>query len=479
MLTYSTRSEAWLTWAIGLSLSFPFCMLLLTEIIERLKQSRPGLANTLRIIRQAVLPILMLLLLLIKVVGIDLNQPVLRIISTILWLGIIVASLSGVNAIVFEEAPADSWQAKVPSLLVDLCRTLLVVFGLAIILAQVWGADLGGVLAALGVGSLVIGLALQDSMGNLFSGIALLFERPFAVGDWIKLGDKTGKVIEITWRSVHIQTRQRQLIIVPNSALAKDSFSNYSRPTKIHGEDFIMGFSYDDPPNHVMDILREVTATTEGVLSDPAPIIQIVSYDAYSIGYLIRFFVVDYEGLPRIRGALLSRLWYVSNRHGLTIPFPTAIEYKVQEKPAKNNPENEDIILILRSLPGFNNMSQSLLKKVADQARYSQYGRGEWVIRQDDTLPGLHLILRGKATVQHSVKAESPQEIAHLVTGDIFGEKLLMGQVKSDVSVLAQRDLDILILDIELFHHVLEQTPMLAAAIAETMEARRRSNFNP
>jgi small-conductance mechanosensitive channel len=479
MLQYINVSESWLTWAIGLSLSFPLFMLLLTEMIERLKQSRPGLANTLGIIRQAVLPILMLLLLSTKVIGIDLNQPILRIISTMLWVSVIFAALSGVNAIVFEEAPANSWQAKVPSLLVDLCRTLLVVFGCAIILAQVWGADLGGVLAALGVGSLVIGLALQDSMGNLFSGIALLFERPFAVGDWIKLGDKTGKVIEITWRSVHIQTRQRQLIIVPNSALAKDSFSNYSRPTKIHGEDFIMGFSYDDPPNHVMDILRDVTASTEGVLPDPAPIIQIVSYDAYSIGYLIRFFVVDYEGLPRIRGDLLSRLWYVASRHGLTIPFPTAIEHEVQGKPATSNPKHEDIILILRSLPSFNSVSQSLLKEVAEQAQYSQYGRGEWVIRQDDVIPGLHLILRGEAIVRHSEKAESPQEIAHLVTGDIFGEKLLMGQVKSDVSVLAQRDLDILILDIDLFHHVLEKTPLLAAAIAETMEARRRSTFNP
>jgi small-conductance mechanosensitive channel len=343
MLNYLTRSEPWLNWAIGLSLGFPLCMLLLTEIIERLKQSRPGLANTLRIIRQAILPILILLLLLTKVVGIDLNQPILRVISTLLWLAIIIAALSGVNAIVFEEAPANSWQAKVPSLLVDLCRTLLVVFGLAIILAQVWGADLGGVLAALGVGSLVIGLALQDSMGNLFSGIALLFERPFAVGDWIKIGDKTGKVIEITWRSVHIQTRQYQLIIVPNSALAQDSFSNYSRPTKIHGEDFIIGFSYDDPPNSVIDILRKVATTTEGVLSDPPPIIQIMSYDDYSIGYLIRFFVVDYEGLPRIRGALLSRLWYASNRNNLTIPFPTNVEYSIQAKPTQNTRDHQDL----------------------------------------------------------------------------------------------------------------------------------------
>jgi small-conductance mechanosensitive channel len=478
MLNYLTRSESWLTWAIGLSLSFPLCMLLLTEVIERLKQSRPGLANTLRIIRQAVLPILILLLLSTKVIGIGLNQPILRIVSTVLWLAIIVAALSGVNAIVFEEAPADSWQAKVPSLLVDLCRTLLVVFGLAIILAQVWGADLGGVLAALGVGSLVIGLALQDSMGNLFSGIALLFERPFAVGDWIKFGDKTGKVIEITWRSVHIQTRQRQLIIVPNSALAKDSFSNYSRPTKIHGEDFIMGFSYDDPPNHVMDILREVTATTDGVLSDPAPIIQIVSYDAYSIGYLIRFFVVDYEGLPRIRGALLSRLWYVSNRYKLTIPFPTTIEYKLQEKPLKSSPGIAHVILRLRSLPGFNSMNAALLAEVAEKANFRQYGRGEWVIRQNDTIPGLHLILQGKAILSQSAQAELSQDMPHLVTGDIFGEKLLMGQSKSDISVLVQQDLDVLILDIELFHRVLEQTPMLAAAIAETMEARRRSTFN-
>jgi CRP-like cAMP-binding protein len=124
-------------------------------------------------------------------------------------------------------------------------------------------------------------------------------------------------------------------------------------------------------------------------------------------------------------------------------------------------------------------MSNSLLVEIAEQSKCSQYGRGEWVIHRDDTILGLYLIIGGSAVVSESEEGKLSQEITHLSTGDIFGEKLLMGQIKSDVSVLAQQDLDVLILDIELFHHVLEQTPVLAAAIAETMEARRRSTFNP
>src|SRR5262249_57888707 len=96
--------------------------------------------------------------------------------------------------------------------------------------------DLSGLIATLGVTSIVLGLALQETLGNLIAGIAVLFERPFQIGDWIKVGDLLGKVHEINWRSVRVRTRAQDLVVVPHSLIAKETITNYSQPSLQHVE---------------------------------------------------------------------------------------------------------------------------------------------------------------------------------------------------------------------------------------------------
>ncbi|MFN9912835.1 MAG: mechanosensitive ion channel family protein, partial [Pirellulaceae bacterium] len=130
------------------------------------------------------------------------------------------------NDLVFATGDGESWRARVPKLFRDLSRAVLVAIGAMFIYSRVWGYELSNALTALGVGSVVIGLALQEPLGNIVSGLMLLFERPLNVGDWVVADGKTGKVIEINWRSVHIETATRELEIVPNVSLYKASFSN-------------------------------------------------------------------------------------------------------------------------------------------------------------------------------------------------------------------------------------------------------------
>ena len=95
------------------------------------------------------------------------------------------------------------------------------------------GPRLGQLVTALGVGSIVLGLALQEPLGNLFSGVMLMIERPLGVGDWLTVGGIEGVVVATNWRSVHLQTRNKDLFVVPNSVLAKQSFMNESRPAHL------------------------------------------------------------------------------------------------------------------------------------------------------------------------------------------------------------------------------------------------------
>ena len=116
-----------------------------------------------------------------------------RLTETVCWALTIVAIIGVVNNVVFESARPGSWQRKVPALLRDLIRLLLVAIGLAVVYSFVWGREIEGALAALGVTSIVVGLALQEPLGNLFSGLMLLMERPFEVGETIEVGSSRAR----------------------------------------------------------------------------------------------------------------------------------------------------------------------------------------------------------------------------------------------------------------------------------------------
>ena len=221
-------------WLLALILGFPLLMLLLEEALRWLRRHLPAFVPPLAILRNWTLPSLALYVLLVEVLQRPRTALGVRISETVVWITLILAALTLLNVVLFEGAPQGSWQAKVPKLFRDLGRFLLVLIGSAIVLSSVWGADLGGFLTALGVGSLVLGLALQDSLGNIFSGVALLFEQPIRMGDWVQIGESVGEVVEVNWRAVHLQTASQDLIVIPNAELSKGQFTNFNQIGRAH-----------------------------------------------------------------------------------------------------------------------------------------------------------------------------------------------------------------------------------------------------
>ena len=175
-------------WAVALALGFPAALLVLNESIAAMDRNGSPLAGSLRWIRNWVLPALAGVLFLRHVLGLDSGHLWVRLAATALWILVAAGVLGVVNSVVFESARSGSWQRRVPRLLRDLVRVLLVAVAAAIVYSYVWGKDLSGALTALGVSSIVVGLALQEPLGNLFSGVMLLMERPFEVGDDIEVG---------------------------------------------------------------------------------------------------------------------------------------------------------------------------------------------------------------------------------------------------------------------------------------------------
>jgi small-conductance mechanosensitive channel len=149
------------------------------------------------------------------------------VVRTLFWIALTYTLLVLFRNLVSSGDRKTSWQIIMPNLLFQLVRALLVFGALTYLLAEVWNIDVKQIMGTLGIGSLVIALALQDTLSNLVSGFLLIIESPFKVGDWIKVGDIEGEVIEINWRAVRVRTIDRDVVIIPNGNLGKENICNF------------------------------------------------------------------------------------------------------------------------------------------------------------------------------------------------------------------------------------------------------------
>src|SRR5215218_9745835 len=249
----------WFYWAIGVAVGFPVCLVILTEVHNALLRRGNALARPVHLVRNYILPLGALLILLVQAIQVSGEATPVRVVATVFGFVVLVLLLSGLNATLFQGAPEGSWRKRIPSIFLDVARFAVIAVGLAIMLAYIWGANVGGLFTALGVTSIVIGLALQNSVGQIISGLLLLFEQPFQLGDWIDAPTARGRVVEVNWRATHIDTGGG-MMIMPNSALAAASFKNLSRPTGAHSLAVSTVFSVDDPPDDVITMLNRVAA---------------------------------------------------------------------------------------------------------------------------------------------------------------------------------------------------------------------------
>jgi small-conductance mechanosensitive channel/CRP-like cAMP-binding protein len=464
-----------LAWGLALIFGFPVAILVLGELAVSLRRRRNPLAATVAEVRILLLPTLALYALMTRILVYPTDSVPVKVVETAFWLVAIHTALVFVNDVLFAAALDESWQARVPKLLRDLIRLFLVLVGGAIVLSKVWSLDLGAVVTALGVGSIVIGLALQEPLGNVFAGIMLMFERPFAPGDWIQVQGNNGRVIEINWRAVHLQTLTDELIVVPNSVLAKEAFRNHARPTRVNTQVLKLGFSYDDPPNKVKAVLRDAIARSAGVLPEPAPRVRATNYGDFAIDYEVEYRVATFEDAQPSRDDFLTRIWYACRRNGLTIPYPTQTSIEVGlDEVTQAARRAADPVALLEPFAHFRVADDEARLRLPEHATVRDYAAGEVVVAEGSRLDGLHLVTRGKAELTVATAAGRPQRLDVVERGAYFGETSLGGE-PSELTVTALEDLTVVVLDRDGLGLLLERSPQLAREMGGLIDVRRQA----
>jgi small-conductance mechanosensitive channel len=456
-------------WGLALAVGFPLALLLLNELVGSLARRGNHLQVPLRWIRNWLLPALALVLFLTKIVGWPAENIWVRLAHTLLWILLVAGVLGIINSVVFESAPAGSWPTRVPRLLRDLIRMLLVALAAAIVYSQVWGEDLSGALTALGVSSIVVGLALQEPLGNLFSGIMLLMERPFEVGDDIEVTGVTGVVKEINWRSAHVKSLGGITRIIPNSTLNKETITNYSRPRHERMEIVEIAFCYDDPPNDVRNMLLEVAMATPGVLTDPPPITSTWEFGDFGITYRVIYRTAEADRWSA-RNELMTRIWYGARRAGLTMPYPVemSVEHQANEPFGKPRPT------VTQLLQRFPRIPPLTATEARSGATPLEFGKGEVIFEQGAELNGMYVVVSGLVSLQYAHESGNI-DFANVEPGELFGEAGLNRSQATDRRAVAMVDTVVVRISPETVQRLFETSPQLARETGQALDVRRRA----
>ncbi|MEM9271460.1 MAG: mechanosensitive ion channel family protein [Cyanobacteria bacterium P01_F01_bin.143] len=464
-------------WGIVIILGIPGIALVLIECQGFFERRGSLFAPVVKKLWRYVFPCVAILLVMTQLLKLSTTQIPVKVVETGFWIAAIFTLLSLINAILTPKEPLPgTWQFQVSNIFFQAARLAVIVILLAQLLGNTWQIDVGGIFQTLGVGSVVIALALQNTISNLVSGLLLLFAKPFKEGDWIEVNGSKGQVIDINWRAVTITNYFGYREILPNGTIANAKITRHDPMAWDYIE---MGFSYDDPPHKVIPALEQVIREMESIED---PYVGIKSYDDSCITYEVWFMGGIGFSIWLGKMELMKRIYYLAQREGFTIPYPIRMTYRVNADeglPAKipQRPEdyNSEITTYLRSLPPFSFLDPTVLEPLAQKITLKHYIHSERIIKEGEPDEGLYIVREGSVKLFVLDGQGKEQEVARISAGNFFGEMALLSGELSPVSAIAIDEVQVLVIDHRSAQNLIDLSPKFAREMNHFIEERKRS----
>lgn len=452
--------QPWFWPALLVVIGLPLALLILNELHGTLARRHSAYAKPVLLLRNWLLPAGAIYLLFQQLESADADPTWSKIAATVVGFLIMLLLLSGANAALFGGARAGSWRERLPGIFVDLGRLVLIILGIGLLLSLVWGANIGGLITAVGVTSIVIGLAVQSAVGPVISGLLLLFEQPFRIGDWLDTKVGKGRVVEVNWRAVHIDT-DNGVQIVPNAALAGDSFVNLSRTTApFFKAKSTLTFAADDPPGHVKATLLAVAEALPARLAGVPAAVSALGAGSYRVTVPI--------ASPAEEGGtnamLLYRAWYAGQRAGLHLD---GVKSSTKNRLAHIAEQAQSIGTTL-------GLGDEAIATMLGGARLLLFAEGETIQAANSIPDSVCFITQG--TVGMVVDTEDGRRLplGDLGVGDFIGGTSLTRQ-RMITGMVALTDIAIIAVSREAMNTVAQQDHRLARQIGDAIEMRRRT----
>ncbi|WP_250453022.1 mechanosensitive ion channel family protein [Caballeronia sp. ATUFL_M2_KS44] len=307
------------------------------------------------------------------------------------------------------------------------------VFGAVVFLAAAVAAlgfvlelPVRGLVATSGALAIVLGLAIQSTLSDVFAGIVINTTEPYAIGDWVTIDDVEGKVVEMNWRATHLLTGQGNLLIVPNAVAAKAKITNSNRPGDVHGLSLVLEIEPEARPKTVLDALGRALTGCNGILATPAPYARMKRTTVNSVQYEVVAFVDDMNK----KLAISNELFDLSYRHlaaaGValrTLGVPAPATGVLNEKEA-----------LLKRVSLFDSLTSEEITRLAKHLFRREYNANQQILAPDTVPDNLSIVRSGVLSVS-IIEAKDSREIARIGPGEAFGEAGLLAGLAMHVSI--------------------------------------------
>src|SRR5215470_7525165 len=359
-------------------------------------------------------------------------------------------------------------------LLQDLLASLVYLAAVFAIIAYVFDLPIRGLLATSGVVAIILGLALQNTLGDVFSGLVLSFSQPYRPGDWISLdGGLEGRVIELNWRATHVLTGRRDLAIVPNSTIARSKIVNVSSPSSLHGVTITVQLDAQTAPSTGTEILEHAILNCRLIVATPAPTITVKAINATYTECEITFFVDELAAVTRAQ----SQLYDLIVRHvavaGIDLAPaqnhpPWAGAHQAAQR-CKIGPER-----LLELVAIFASLTHDERRAIVAKLTPASYDQGETLVEPGTVLHSLFIVGAGVLSLTREA-SDGESELLRLGPGDHFGELGMLTGAPAPAKISALLPATIYELAKEDLSPILEARPAVAHELCQALARRQRA----
>ncbi len=346
------------------------------------------------------------------------------------------------------------------------------------------GLDVSSILATSAMITAVVAFAMQDTLGNILGGLSLQLDNSIQIGDWIKVDDVSGKVVDIRWRSTLVETRNWETAVIPNSQLMKNKFLVLGRRTDQPVQLrrwvwFNVGMNH--APAQVIKIVEDAVRETDisNIAKTPLPNCLLMEMEAKGYArYALRYWLTDL--------ACDDPTDSVVRWHIVTALQRASIKLAIEERNVMNTKENEKHdetmhqrevqlrVKTLRKVELFASLTEKELNALAERLRYSPFAMGNIITKKgDERSHWLYIVINGEAEVYLDLPGGGRRTVRTLGKGSFFGEMGLMTGAPRTASVIAKTDVECYRLDKEVFEDVLRARPAIVDEITSILVTRK------
>ncbi|WP_442582198.1 cyclic nucleotide-binding domain-containing protein [Mesorhizobium sp. ASY16-5R] len=367
-------------------------------------------------------------------------------------------------------------------LLQDLVVGVVYAGTLLSILAFVFAMPVGTLIATSGLFAIILGLALQNTLSDLFSGIALNLGRPYVLGDWIVLSDGTeGRVVETNWRSTHLLNSDHNVVALPNSFLAKLGLTNVSSPDESHGLSLTVRMAPTKMPAIVVDVMRTALLSCNAIQKEPPPLVKINGLDAMAIELELIFRVASIGQRVAARNEIFDLVYRHSKSTGLLLAMPAVSSVSLTDLPTEETaaPPRVAPVDLIRAIPFFSALTDDEQEALGATVTVRTYREGETIARQGEMLPSLMIVRAGVIVRQREDGDGHLQETGRLAPGDFYGETGLLAGIGEVSTLQAASHVVVYEIDQNSFAPLLLARPEMAEELAAILSARMAAFDEP